>query len=98
MSLKRNNKYKIILEEIELKDGLHGEKKLEFQFENHDNLFDIIDKMQERNIFGDKGQSREFTLGIKLFSEIMLKNKDNPLFEELRPAFGEFMKKLKGKA
>jgi len=98
MSSKRNNKYKITLEEVELKDGLQGEKNLEFKFENHDNLFDIIDKMQEKNVFGDKGQSLEFALGIKLLSEIMLKHKDNPLFEELKPAFIQFMKKLKGKA
>lgn len=98
MSLKRSNKYKIVLEEVELKDGLQGAKKVAFEFENHDNIFDIIDKIMERNIFEDKGQSLEFSLGIKLFSEVMLKNKDNPLFEELKPAFMQFMKKLKGKA
>lgn len=97
MSLKRNNKYKILLKEVELKGGFRGEKKVEFELENHDNLFDIIDKIQEKNIFGDKGQSLEFALGIKLFSEVMLKNKDNSLFEELKPAFVSFMKKLKGK-
>jgi len=58
MSTKRNNKYKIILEEIELKDGLQGEKKVEFEFENHDNLFNIIDKIQEKDIFGDLRKPR----------------------------------------
>ncbi len=95
---KRNNRYKIILNEIELKDGHPGETILEFEFESHDNLFDIIDKVQEKDIFGDNEQSLEFALGIKLFSEVMLKNKDNPLFEELKPAFMQFMKKPKGKA
>lgn len=34
-------------------------------------------------------------LGLKLFSEVMLKNRKDPLFEEITPAFGAFMKKLK---
>ncbi|MEN8764598.1 DUF3861 family protein, partial [Wenyingzhuangia sp.] len=40
-------------------------------------------------------QSVEFAIGLKLFSEVMLKNKDNPLFEEFRPAFSALMKKIK---
>jgi hypothetical protein len=36
-------------------------------------------------------------IGLKLFSEVMLKNRNHPLFEEFLPAFGVFMKKLKGK-
>jgi len=98
MGTKRNNKYKIVLQEVELKDGVSGERKVDFEFENHDNIFDIMDKIMERNLFEDKGQSLEFSLGIKLFGEVMLKNKDNPLFEELKPAFMQFMKKLKGEA
>jgi hypothetical protein len=97
MAEKRNNRYKILLQEIELKDGTQADNSIEFEFENHDNIFSIIEKTQARNLFADKGQKIEFALGLKLFSEVMLKSKDNPLFEELRPAFGQFMKKLKGK-
>jgi len=32
-----------------------------------------------------------------MFSEVMVRNKDNALFEELLPEFKKFMKKLKGK-
>lgn len=46
-------------------------------------------------MFDDKEQDIEFALGIKLFSEVMLRFKEHPLFEELRPAFGQFMRKLK---
>lgn len=95
MTSKRNNCYKIILQETMLKDGSQAGKSLEFEFENHDNIFDIISKVQERNILGDKNQELEFSLGLKLFSEVMMKNNDNPLFEDLKPAFIQFMKKLK---
>jgi hypothetical protein len=95
MITKKNNLYKIRLEELALKDGTLANKSIDFEFENHDDVFDIITKMQDKNIFGDKQQDIEFALGIKLFSEVMLRHKDHPLFEELKPAFGQFMKKLK---
>ena len=92
---KKNNIYKIFLQEVTLKDGTQSGKEIEFEFENHDNIFDIIDKIQEKNIFGDKSHDIQFSLGLKLFSEVILQNRDNPLFEELKPAIGQFMKKLK---
>ena len=35
MATKRHNKYKILLQEIELKDGTTSEETIEFEFENH---------------------------------------------------------------
>nr|WP_262147064.1 DUF3861 domain-containing protein [Chryseobacterium foetidum] len=32
---------------------------------------------------------------MKLFTEVLIKNKNHPLFEDLSPAISEFMKKLK---
>jgi hypothetical protein len=92
---KRSNKYHIELKELSLKDGSHGEKNLTFDFENHDDLFQIFDVIKAKNIFDNEQTAHEFTLGLKLFTEVMLKNKQHPLFEELRPAIMEFMKKLK---
>lgn len=95
---KRNNTYKLLLQEVKLKDGTEQGRTLAFEFENHDDVFDIIDKIQSKNIFGNKNHDVEFALGLKLFSEVMLRHRDNLLFEELRPAFGQFMKKLKNTA
>ena len=39
---KRNNKYQLQLNELSLKDGASAEKKLSFEFENHDDLFKIF--------------------------------------------------------
>lgn len=74
--MKRNNTYKILLKEVTLKDGVAGSKSLSFEFENHDNIFNIISAIQEMHVFEDDSQAVEFALGIKLFSEVMLKNKD----------------------
>ncbi len=92
---KRNNTYQLTLKELTLKDGSEGEKTLTFDFDNHDNLFHIFDVIQSKNLFDNEQTAQEFALGLKLFTEVMIKNKQHPLFEELRPAIMEFMKKLK---
>lgn len=92
---KRNNKYHLDLKELSLKDGSVPEKTLSFDFENHDDLFKIFDLIQSKQIFDNERTAHEFSLGLKLFTEVMLTNKQHPLFEELRPAVVEFMKKLK---
>ena len=92
---KRNNAYQLDLKELKLKDGSEGTKNLSFEFDNHDDLFHIFEVIKSKKIFEDDHTAQEFALGLKLFTEVMLKNKQHPLFEELRPAILEFMKKLK---
>ncbi len=93
---KRANKYRLTLELIETAKGEKGmQEPLHLEFDNHDEIFHIIERMQKRNLFQSKEQAAEFAIGLKMFSEVMLKNRNLPLFEEFRPAFGNFMKKLK---
>ena len=92
---KRNNNYQIDLKELTLKNGSEGTKNLSLEFDNHDDLFNIFEVVKSKQIFEDENTATEFALGLKLFTEVMLKNKQQPLFEELRPAIMEFMKKLK---
>lgn len=92
---KKYNHYKVTLEHSYSPAGDDLHRRVEVVFDNHDNLFNIIDTMQQKDLFNDMGQSTEFALGLKMFSEVMLRNKDNALFEDFMPAFREFMKKLK---
>jgi len=92
---KRNNTYQLDLKELKLKDGSEGTKSLNLEFDNHDDIFNIIEVIKSKKIFDNENTANEFAIGLKLFTEVMLKNKQNPLFEELRPAIMEFMKKLK---
>lgn len=95
MATKRNNKYRIHLEEIELKDGTPGEQTITFEFENHDNIFSILEMEGIQSKFASEADFSEFVIGLKLFSEVMIKDRDNPLFEEFVPAFRQFMIRLK---
>jgi hypothetical protein len=92
---KKNNHYKIKFEETALKEQPEVLKSLEFEFENHDDIFKIMEVVEAKDLFENKNDSVEFSLGLKLFSEVMIRNRKHPLFEELMPAFGAFMKKLK---
>lgn len=93
---KRTNKYHLNLEYISsAKEDLILPEPIEIDFENHDDIFAIIETLKGKNLFEDESQATEFVIGLKLFSEVMIKNKNIPLFEAFLPAFGAFMKKLK---
>lgn len=93
---KRSNKYHLTLS---LKQYANGEtepaKELGIEFDNHDEIFSIIERIKAKNLFENESEATQFALGLKLFSEIKLKHRKNPLFEELNEVFPVFMKKLK---
>jgi hypothetical protein len=93
---KRSNKYYLTLS---LKEYANGDtlpaKELGIEFENHDEIFSIIERINDKNIFDSDSEAAQFALGLKLFGEIKLKHRNNPLFEELNEVFPIFMKKLK---
>lgn len=93
---KKTHKYHLVLTGTANSGEIAGEEKcLEMEIENHDELFGIISKITAKDPFGDPLEAAQFALGLKLFSEVMLKNRQHPLFEELSAVFPVFMKKLK---
>lgn len=74
-----------------------SESSIQFEVSNHDDIFAIIKKLENREEFaGD--DAKAFGVGLKLFSEVMLKKRDYPLFSQFLPHFIDFMKELKTKA
>ena len=57
-------------------------------------IFEIVEKLKKAEFFDDQ-TTKSFAVGLKLFSEVMLENRDHPLFQEFLPQFGQFMKNLK---
>ena len=72
-------------------------EKLEFNTSNHDDIFSIVERLKTAALF-DEQTTQSFALGLKLFSEVMLENRDHILFKEFSPAFTQFMKNLKQQA
>ncbi|MEH6656082.1 DUF3861 domain-containing protein [Leeuwenhoekiella marinoflava] len=93
---KKGNRYKLTLEQVAvLKEEKKVDQKLELEVVNHDELFEIVEKVKSKELFNSSEESTEFAIGLKLFTEVMLRNKNHPLFEELQPHIFEFMTKLK---
>ncbi|MFT5701626.1 MAG: hypothetical protein ACI8ZB_004521 [Desulforhopalus sp.] len=53
--------------------------------------FDCFEKFSTSN----EADATAFAVGLKLFGEIMMKNKDKELFKQFKPHFADFMKELK---
>lgn len=93
---KKTNKYHLKLNLEQYADGgTEPAKEIELVFDNHDEIFGIIERLMAKDPFNDPQQAAQFALGLKLFSEVMLKNRQHQLFEELSTAFPAFMKRLK---
>lgn len=98
MSEKRIHEYEVIFKYLKDNKGNAVDKEpITFAFQNHDDVFKIVDVLSEKELFAEESQTRQFAIGLKLFGDILMKNKNMELFSELQPAFVEFMKKLKGK-
>ena len=67
---------------------------LQFQAYNHDDLFKVLESLTKANLLDDE-KMKAFAVGLKLFGEALLENKNIPLFNEFLPQFVDFMKALK---
>jgi hypothetical protein len=85
-------RYRITLESLSPETDA---RELQFEVENHDDIFAVARRMSGK--WGlDENATNAFALGLKLFGETILKNRDNPLFAQIKPSMGEFMRSLKG--
>jgi hypothetical protein len=69
-------------------------KRLSFTITTHDNLFELLPLIQNK-LRLDAASEQAFVLGLKMFSEITLKNRAHPLFKQLRLPLKEMMTILK---
>lgn len=88
--------YKYHLQLTKKEENPNEQASVEVDFENHDDLFRIIEFIKQSGRFPNEQEAVQFAIGLKLFSGVMMKNRDNELFREFEPAFKSFMKKLKG--
>jgi hypothetical protein len=89
------HRYRITVEHLADPRATPGtERLIRFEVVNHDDLLELIDRMKDREIL-PRHEVAEFTVGLKLFGEVMLRHRQNPLFGEMKPHFANFMKHLK---
>lgn len=89
------NRYKVTIEHLMSTDGSAStDNSLQFEVENHDDIFAIVKRLEARGDFSPE-EAKAFGVGLKLFSEVMLDNRQLPLFSSFIPHFVGFMKELK---
>jgi hypothetical protein len=89
------HQFRITVEQIADNHGNPGtHPPLTFITGNHDNILDIVTRIQARGQFSPESAAA-FAIGLKLFGEVMLENRQDPLFADFQPHFKEFMKVLK---
>lgn len=96
MNDKKVHEYEIIFKQLKNNKGETLDKVVALPFQNHDDVFKIIEMLSEKDLLKERSQTIQFVIGLKLFGDVMVKNRDMELFADIRPAFMEFMKKLKG--
>ncbi len=83
---------------VEMVAGAKGEpvegRALSFEAANHDDLLAIVERMRGRLPF-DGETAAALGIGFKLFSEVALVHRKDPLFATIRPALGEFIGAVK---
>lgn len=91
----KQHRYRLTLEHLADKEEMAVSREpLRFEVGNHDDIFFIVERLRERSDL-DENDAVAFGVGLKLFSEVMLENRDNPLFSSFLPHFSQFMKDLK---
>lgn len=89
------HRYRITMEYLGGKHAgpeLHA--PLSFEVGNHDDLFSIIAKTRQAQAF-DADTSAALALGMKLFSEVMLQHKKDPMFAPMLAAYLDYIKVFK---
>jgi hypothetical protein len=89
-------KYRIaikVLDRTTDAEATEGEA-MQFDTENHDDLFKIVEAVRSKGIL-DEDKSAVLAIGLKLFSEVVLEKKRDPLFAPLSEPIRNFIQQLK---
>jgi hypothetical protein len=85
---------------VEAMTGAKGEpvegRSLTFEASNHDDILGIVERMRTRLPF-DAHTTAALGVGLKVFSEVALMHRSDPLFANVRPALNEFVRELKSR-
>jgi hypothetical protein len=88
-------RYKVTVEKIaDAKGQSVAGENMSFEAVNHDDILAIAERAATKVPFDDN-LARQMAIGLKLFGEVVLMRKDDPMFAAVRPALREFIMQLK---
>jgi hypothetical protein len=93
----RGHRYRVTIEHLGTpRDGMAKQPDLVFEAVNHDEIIAIVQRIRAGGDYS-ADEAAALGIGLKLFSEVMLKHRDDPLFQALRPAVSSFIGGLKAR-
>lgn len=93
----KQHQYRVTLEYIADPDGNRQQKDpLVFEAKCHDEILGIVDLARKRELL-DVPSTTALIVGQKLFGEVVLEYRKDPLFAEFWPHFLAFMQSFKNK-
>lgn len=91
----KGHRYRVTIEHVGApKAGEPLRDALTFETMNHDEILAIVERLRASRHY-EADEAAALAIGLKLFSEVMLKRRDDPLFAEVRPAIRAFIGALK---
>ncbi len=88
-------KYRITIDYLEDNQGNKQDcPPIIFEISNHDDLFKII-KLARQSEKPISDNANPLIVGLKLFTDVCMKNGDNPTFSSLKPKMIDIVKILK---
>lgn len=91
----KSNLYKCTVEQLQDSNGNDVTiSPLVFEAHSHEDIFKIAEMMQKK-VDLDGADATAFAVGLKLFTSVIMKNKDHERIKQLMPSFKDLMKTLK---
>ena len=92
----REHRYRITVEHLAAPredQPLRG--TLTFEDGNHDDLFRIVELQRASGRFGSDDEAAAFAIGLELLGEAVMRDRDDPLLQQLKRPIGDFIRQLK---
>ena len=94
--MRRSNKYQITVMPLggDAPGTTESTASLVFMHQNHDDLLLIVERMRKSTGL-DSESAAATAIGLKLLAEVMLQQRNNPLFDVMRTPMRQFIHTLK---
>lgn len=88
---KKENNYRVTIEEV---NNDHTGKTLRFEFEDREDLFNVVEQLNKYSGLEAPIATR-VGVALRLLGPVMMKNRKHSLFVDFMPHFKAFMQNLK---
>jgi hypothetical protein len=86
--------YRLTLQSLSMEAPEGEGGRLTFDVADHDELFHLDGRVAALGVVA-KEETAQFTIALKLFNEVMLRHRREPMFADFFVHFGAFMKRFK---